>query len=353
MEDDPLDPAHLAGSRLTALGLTAWIGRLALTVAAIGGLILCALLAAPFLGALVWALTIAILFVPVQRRIEAVLGSAGLASLVTVLVAALVVAIPAGLVIERLVREAAASAAFIQARLADGTIRMPPPAQWVKQQIDLPAMVGRLTTWLSTAGASFLRGSLAQALELILTFYVLFFLLRDRRAAADLLRASLPLSEAQTEELFTRIVDTVHAIIFGTIVVATLQGTLGGLMFLALGLTAPLFWGVVMGLLSLVPVLGSFIVWIPAAIFMALEGHVVKAMILTVWGAVVVGGIDNILRPILVGNRLRLHTVPAFISIIGGLVLFGPVGFILGPLVVTITIVLVNALRERDTPAEP
>lgn len=352
MGDHMPDSSQLPEPSPAIRGLNVWIGTLTLAAAGIGGLILCVLLAAPFLGALVWALTLAILFVPVQQRLEAFLGNASLAAILTVLIAALTVAVPAGLVIERLVREAAVSAAFIQARLADGTIRMPPLAQWVEQQVDLPAMIARLTTWLSNVGASFLRGSLAQALEVVLTFYILFFFLRDRHAATGMLRANLPLNTAQTERMFTRIVDTVHATIFGTIAVAAMQGTLGGLMFWALGLTAPLLWGVVMGLLSLVPVLGAFVVWIPAAIFMALDGHESKAAILTVWGAVVVGGIDNILRPILVGNRLRLHTVPAFISIIGGLVLFGPAGFVLGPLVVTTTIVLLEALRERTTPPE-
>jgi len=103
-----------------------------------------------------------------------------------------------------------------------------------------------------------------------------------------------------------------------------------------------------MGLLSIVPVLGAFVVWIPAAVFLALDGSWGKAVILTVWGAVVVGGIDNILRPMLVGHRLKLHTVPAFISMIGGLVLFGASGFILGPLTVTVTMLLLEIWKARN-----
>src|SRR6185503_5891450 len=109
-----------------------------------------------------------------------------------------------------------------------------------------------------------------------------------------------------------------------------------------LGLSAPLLWGVVMSLLAVVPVLGAFVVWIPAAIFLALEGSWGKALILTIWGAIVVGGIDNVLRPILVGNRLKLHTILAFISVVGGLVLFGSAGLNLGPVLLTITIVLLE-----------
>ena len=118
-------------------------------------------------------------------------------------------------------------------------------------------------------------------------------------------------------------------------------------MFWWLGLPAPLLWGVVMALLAVLPVLGAFIVWIPAALILALEGSGGKALILTVWGLLVVGTIDNLLRPILVGNRLKLHTILAFISVVGGLILFGPSGLILGPVALTITTVLLETWRTR------
>ena len=118
-------------------------------------------------------------------------------------------------------------------------------------------------------------------------------------------------------------------------------------MFWWLGLPAPLLWGVVMALLAVVPVLGAFVVWIPAALFLAMEGSWGKALILTVWGAVVVGTIDNLLRPFLVGKRLKLHTILAFISVVGGLILFGPAGLILGPVALTVTTVLLEIWRSR------
>ena len=322
-------------------------GVLALAAGAIGGLVLCALLAAPFAGALTWALTLAILFTPLQRRLERLVRHPGAAAIITVGIAAIVVAAPAVLVIERLVREAAASAAYVQQHLAAGTLAVPPQVDWLARQIDLQAMITRASGLLSTLGASFLRGSLAQAVEIVLTFYILFFFLRDRARADAPLRAVLPLTGPETDRLFSRTADTVYAVIYGTVMVSTLQGLLGGLMFWGLGLAAPLLWGVVMGMLSLVPVLGAFIVWIPEAVLLALNGHEEKAIILSLWGALVVGTIDNVVRPVLVGNRLQLHTVPSFIAIIGGLILFGPPGFVLGPLIVSATLVLFEALRAR------
>ena len=103
-----------------------------------------------------------------------------------------------------------------------------------------------------------------------------------------------------------------------------------------------------MALMALVPVLGAFVVWMPAALFLALEGSWGKALILTLWGLIVVGTIDNLLRPILVGKRLKLHTILAFISVVGGLILFGPEGLIVGPAVLAITTVLLEIWSGRN-----
>jgi predicted PurR-regulated permease PerM len=138
-----------------------------------------------------------------------------------------------------------------------------------------------------------------------------------------------------------------HATIYGTMTVASIQGFLGGLMFWFLGLSAPLLRGVVMGLLAIIPVLGAFIIWIPAALFLAAEGQWGQAIMLSLWGLIVVGTIDNLLRPILVGQRLQMPTVLAFISVVGGIAVFGPSGLILGPVALTVTMVLLEIWPRR------
>jgi predicted PurR-regulated permease PerM len=211
----------------------------------------------------------------------------------------------------------------------------------------LPGTVSTIAAWLTNATASFVRGSLIEAIGVLLTFYLLFYFLRDRREVLVSLRALSPLSQADMDRLLSRVGDTVHATIYGTLVVAAVQGTLGGLMFWWLGLPAPLLWGLVMGVLAVVPVLGAFVVWIPATLFLALDGSWGKALILALWGGVVVGGIDNVIYPILVGNRLKLHTIPAFMAIIGGLIVFGPSGLILGPVTLTVTVLLLEIWQHR------
>lgn len=333
-------------------------GRLALAAASVAGILLCALIAWPFLGAITWALTLAILFAPLHGRIEKRIRHPNIAALLSTAIVIVVVVVPAAFVIERLITEATSGILSLQARVEGGELQalldshpaIAPFGAWIDRQFDLPSMMSAMATWLSNFGANFVKGSLLQVVEVLITFYLLFYFLRDREAAKSMITAWLPLSKTENEHLLRRVAETVHATVYGTLAVAAVQGTLGGLMFWALGLPTPLLWGLVMGLLSIVPVLGAFIVWIPAAILLLLDGSWVRAIILAGWGGIVVGSIDNILRPMFVGNRLRLHTIPAFISIIGGLLLFGAPGFILGPLAATMTMLLVEFWR-RDAVA--
>lgn len=329
------------------------------------GIFTCLALTWPFVGAITWAVALAILFMPLHAKIEKRLRRPNLAAFVSVATVIILVIVPMAFVVERLIAEAASGAVLIQARVAGGELQrlldrypsISPLGVWINSQFDLPSLMAGLASWLSNIGAIFVRGSILQVVELLLTFYILFYFLRDRLVANLLMREWLPLSPVQADELFRRVSDTVHATVYGTLAVATVQGLLGGLMFWFLGLSTPLLWGVVMGLLSVVPVLGAFIIWIPAAILLLLDGSWASALILALWGGIVVGSIDNILRPIFVGNRLQLHTIPSFISIIGGLVLFGAPGFILGPLAVTVTLLFVKfwsqQIKSNDAPSAP
>jgi predicted PurR-regulated permease PerM len=212
-------------------------------------------------------------------------------------------------------------------------------------------MLQTVASWLTDIASTLVRGSILQLIGVVLTFYMLFYFLRDRGAALESIRSHSPLAAADMNRLFGEILDTVRATVYGTFAVAAVQGVLGGLMFWWLGLPGPLLWGIVMGLLAVVPVLGAFVIWIPAAIFLALEGSEGKALLLAIWGTVVVGGIDNLLYPMLVGSRLKMHSVVALISIVGGLIVLGPSGLILGPVTFTATRVLLEIWGRRNEAA--
>ncbi len=334
------------------------VHALVLMAVTVGGLYLCFRMASPFLPALAWALALALLLAPLQRRLEPKLHSPGLAAGMLVLLAALMVLLPAMLVGNRLLEEASGGADAVRALVESGQWRrnleayplLAPAAEWTERQFDVPDTVNAITSWLTGTVASLARESVLQVIGMALTLYLLFYFLRDRRSILASIASLLPLASADTARMFNSVDDTVHATVYGTLIVAMVQGTLGGLMFWWLGLPAPLLWGVLMGLLAVVPVLGAFIVWIPAALFLLLDGTGGKALILVLWGSIVVGGIDNVLYPMLVGRRLKMHTLLAFVSIVGGLIVFGSSGLILGPLIFAITRFLLEVWIRRHAP---
>lgn len=319
------------------------------------GIYLCYRLALPFLPALAWALTLAVMFVPFQRWLETKLKRPGLAAAISVLMAGLIVALPVIFVGQRIIQETAKGVEIVKTkvesgewrRAIDAEPRLASIANWIEQKVDLAGAVKDFTTWLTTTAGAILKGSVMQAIGFILTFYLLFYFLRDRQAALQSLRTLSPLTGVEMDGLIARIYDTIYATVYGTLAVAVVQGLLGGLMFWWLGLPTPLLWGVVMALLAVLPVFGAFLVWIPAAFFLALSGSWEKALILAVWGGVVVSGIDNLLQPMLIGERLKMHTILAFIAVVGGLLLFGSAGLILGPVALTITTVFLKNWRSQ------
>lgn len=224
---------------------------LALMAITVLGLYLCYRMVLPFVPALTWALALAVLFMPVERWLESMTKRPNLAASVCVLGIALIVVVPAAFMAQRLVSEAVIGADTIRAkfdsgewqRVLDGYPRIAPLARQIEGQIDLPGAIGTIATWLTNAIASFVRGSVMQVIEVILTFYLLFYFLRDRRAVLLSLRSVSPLSKVSIDKLFSHVGDTIHATIYGTLTVAAVQGTLGGLMFWWLGLPAPVCWG--------------------------------------------------------------------------------------------------------------
>lgn len=330
-----------------------------LILATVFGVYLCYQIAVPFLPVLAWAMTLAILFMPMQRWLESKLKNSSLSALISVLLIGLIVVVPIIFVGEQLVLQTVKGTELIESKVASGewrhTLESQPQMAYIlnrlEHYVDLPGTLKTFTTWLGATVGVVVKGSVFQIIGLCLVFYMLFFFLRDRRLILKSIILFSPLTMVEMSRMFRRVGDTVHATIYGTFAVAAVQGFLGGLMFWWLDLPAPQLWGLVMGLLAIIPMLGAFVVWLPTAIFLMLEGNWGSAIILAMWGMLVVGTVDNLLRPILLGNRLKLHTVLIFLSVVGGLLFYGPAGLILGPvtLVITITFLEIWSNRNLDT----
>lgn len=344
----PRDPEDGWFSRERVLALT----LLGLTVLA---LYLCYLLIRPFLPVLAFALALAVITHPLYRAIQQRVRWPDLAAGVAVVAVGLLVVTPIILVGQTLIVQLGAGIKTLQAEIQSGHWRevigrvpwLGRVVAWLETEVDPAAVAGRAGELIGPYVPSVVVGSAWTVAGLLITLFILFFFFRDSRPALDMLRSLVPLSHTEADEVFGRIADTIHASIYGSVAVAFVQGTLGGLMFWILGLPAPIFWGFVMALLALVPMLGTFLVWGPAAIFLALNGQWGKALVLVAWGAIAIGLIDNVLYPLLVRKRMRLHTLPVFFAILGGIALVGAAGVVVGPLILSITDALIDVWRRR------
>ena len=181
------------------------------------------------------------------------------------------------------------------------------------------------------------------AFEFVISFgimlYLLFFLLRDGTILAARIKRAIPLSVEHKRQLFNKFTTVVRATVKGNITVATMQGALGGIMFAFLGIKGALLWGSLMAFLSLLPA-GSSLIWGPVAIYFLLTGVIWKGITIIIFGILVIGLIDNILRPLLVGKDIRVPDYVVFISTLGGIALFGPNGFVIGPVLAAFFIVV-------------
>jgi len=159
---------------------------------------------------------------------------------------------------------------------------------------------------------------------------------------------ALPLRREQSEAIILRTQQVVSASVYGVVTIAVIQGILGGLMFWILGIPSPLLWAVLMAFVCMIPVAGSFLVWLPLSIYLMIGGHWAKAVVLIVWGALVISTIDNFLRPKLVGGQTKLHELFVFFSVLGGISVFGLLGIVLGPVVLAITLGLLQTFQKQQ-----
>lgn len=329
-----------------------------------------ALVIEPFFAAVLWGVIAAILFMPVNRRLVAHMPRhRNGAALITLLLIVAMVILPAILITVALIDEAS----VIYARIQSGEINF--AVLFARMQASLPewasaylarfgltdfaAIRERLDASLSAsfrtlATQAVLIGQSAFSFLMALgvMLYLTFFLLRDGADLAARVMHSTPLRAAERQALLQQFVLVIRATIKGSIVVAVVQGFIGGIVFWMLGVEGALLWGVLMGFFSLLPAVGTGLVWVPVAIYLFATGALLKGLILVFCGLVIIGMVDNVLRPILVGRDTRLPDYVVLISTLGGLELFGFSGIVIGPVVAALFIATWNIVSEMRAPGE-
>lgn len=344
---------------------TTYARWIALLVATIITLYLCWLMLQPFIEVLLWAIVLVVIFYPVHRRIVERTGNPGWSAVVSCLLVIVTILVPLTLVTLAVAREMSGMAQNLQANVEAFLDPNSPTTgrflRWLAQYVDLDQLrsqqfiVERLKGMsgaIANRTFGFVGGVLVAVVEIFFVIFTMYYIFRDGDQLKLALHNVLPLDESQSHEIIERTGDVISASVYGVLVIAAIQGTLGGLAFWVLGLPSPLLWGVVMLFMSMIPMAGSFVVWVPAAIFLAVNGEWGKALALAVWGGLVIGTVDNFLRPKLVGEKTRLHELLIFFSVLGGLQIFGVLGLVLGPVIVAITLALLEVFRQAERQTE-
>jgi predicted PurR-regulated permease PerM len=304
----------------------------------------------PYIGSIFWSIVLAIVFAPLHRSILRLFGGrkawAGMATLLSLVLG---VGIPLALLTAALLRQAAS----VYADIASGRIDFGAYAQRIADALPAWALeifnesgIADLASIRDKLSASALEASrflathlfgigvnvFAFALALAIMLYLLYVLLSDGDALAARVSRLSPLPADETRALATTFTTVVRATVRGGVVMAATQGLLGGLMLGFLGIQAPLFWGVVFGLLSMIPAVGAGLLWAPIALYFLVTGAIWKGLALIVFGVVVLTLVDNILRPLLVGHETHLPGYLVLVTTLGGIANFGPNGVIIGPM---------------------
>ena len=331
------------------------IRAIALALLAAVGIYLCYRLAQPCIPSLVWAGALALIFTPLQRWMEARVKRPTLGALLSLVIIGLLVVVPATWFAQKLVEQATTVPENIQKQIAAGKWHMRGEEHplmdnllaRIEQQVSSPENASMATAWLKAVISRLIKESAIAAVQVCLTLYFLFYFLRDRVRVLKAIRWFLPLSQSDIDTVFSRVNDTIHATLYGMLALSVLQGLLGGLMFWWLGVPSPWFWALVAAVFAFVPVLDTFVLWLPAAVYLGLEGRWGEALVVAALGSLLVRGIETFLYPVLVRNRLKVPSVAIFIALVGGLLLFGWSGLVLGPVIVTVTSALLEICAKR------
>jgi len=319
------------------------------------GIYLCYRLAQPCIPSLVWAGALALLFTPLQQRMEARVKRPNLAAACSLVIIGLLVVVPATWFTQKLAEQAITVPQNIQKQIAAGKwhthgerdSRIDRFLALIEQQFSSPENASAAMGWVKGSISRLAKQSAIAAVQVSLTLYFLFYFLRDRIHVLEAIRWFLPLSESDIDILFSRVNDTIQATLYGMLAMSVLQGLLGGLMFCWLGVPSPWFWALVAAVFAFVPVLDTFVLWLPAAVYLGLEGRWGEALGVAALGSILVRGIENFLYPVLVRDRLKVPSVSIFVALIGGLLLFGWSGLVLGPVIITVTSALLQICAKR------
>jgi predicted PurR-regulated permease PerM len=325
----------------------------------------------PFLSSIIWAVLLAIVFYPLFKKLQHLLKKrGGLSALIMTLLVLTVIVLPSTLLMASLASDAINIYHQVEEMIKTGQlqgyferIKEIPILNWILaglgQYIDLsqtnplPLLLNnlnRISTFIFNQTTILLKGFSTFIVGFFFTLLSLYYLFKDGSHLFGRLEEIIPLPPRERDLLIQRFKDMIYATIYGGILIAMIQGVLGGLSFWILGLPSPIFWGTAMGLFSFIPIGGTALIWAPASIILLIGGDVLKGLILLGLGVLVISMVDNILKPLFISTRTNIHPLLLFFAVLGGIQAFGLIGLVAGPLIATLFLTLIEIYIQGIKP---
>ena len=318
----------------------------------------------PFLPALVTSGVLGVLALPTHRWIHKRIRRDQVAALLSTLLVVVVIVVPIFGVSLIALQDLGTGVTWLENQLRSGFPLFGSAVAWIEGVLaavgltdlnvssrlaerlgDVPELVvGRTFRVVSGVGGA--------ALQVGVGLFTLFYLFRDGERMLDAAKRLVPLASGPTELLLRRTHEVIFAAVFGHVFVAMVQGLLGGLAFWALGVPTPAVWGVLMGALSTIPMVGPAFVWIPAGAVLIVSGATTRGVLLLLFGLLVISTVDNVIRAVLVSARARVHPLVVFLGVLGGVLMFGAVGILVGPVLIVAAAALMEMARMSLFPDE-
>jgi len=324
----------------------------------------CYLIARPLLNPIFLAVVIAIVFHPLYAWLGQRIHHRNLAALISTILVLVGVVVPTVVLGIRVSKEVHGLYQLLNEKSAEQGGWNPYMMHfvdhvtgWAGQHVDLSTLdlrgaafrsLEQISRSLVSWGARMVSNIISLFAEAAIAFFTLFFLFRDGESIRARIAALVPLKAGQFDRIFTGVSNSLIANVQGCLAVGAAQGTLLSLGFWVLGLPSPILWGLVTGLCSLIPIVGSGVVWGPAVLMLLISGHTWKALILLVWCGAVVTQIDHLVRPYVISGRAKMHPLAVFLALLGGVSAFGVMGLFIGPLVMSLTLVVLELLSEGN-----
>ena len=325
----------------------------------------------PFLSSIIWAILLAMVFYPLFRKLRDLLKKGGvLSALIMTLLVLVVIVLPFTLLMASLASDVVNLYHQVEEMIKTGELQAyfekfkeVPLLKWILtrlgQHIDLSRTdplpfilknLNQISTFIFNQTTVLLKGFSTFIAGFFFTLLSLYYLFKDGSTLFEGLKEIAPLPSKEKDLLIQRFKDMIYATIYGGILIAIIQGVLGGLSFWALGLPSPIFWGTAMALLSFIPIGGTALIWAPAAIILLIGGAVLKGILLLGIGVFVISMVDNLLKPFFISTRTNIHPLLLFFAVLGGVQAFGLIGLVAGPLIATLFLTLIEIYIQGIQP---